>query len=194
MLSVCSLLAVYSGFSIYSSWHEDPTGTGTLQQLLDPGRCGPCQQVREVGGHSSTSGPSGPMVAAGRAARWLRCPHLGQCPHAGGILGDPQPGRVLCGLSQAQLGHGSGRWAAQGRVLMAGLGPPLCGTTFWGEAHMGAWPICLRFPTSLPWSFAPYQPCRRKNASCWRSAAAVWPLPSSEGGEQEALPAETGPR
>lgn len=30
------------------------------------------------------------------------------------------------------------------------LKPPLCGTTFWGEALMGVWPICLRFPHLPP--------------------------------------------
>lgn len=30
------------------------------------------------------------------------------------------------------------------------LKPPLCGTTFWGEALTGVWPVCLRFPHLAP--------------------------------------------
>ena len=30
------------------------------------------------------------------------------------------------------------------------LKPLLCGTTFWGEALMGVWPVCLRFSHLAP--------------------------------------------
>ena len=30
------------------------------------------------------------------------------------------------------------------------LKPSLCGTTFWGEALMGVWPVCLRFSHLAP--------------------------------------------
>lgn len=49
------------------------------------------------------------MVAAGPGPAVMAevSPSGDSVPRAERHLGDPQPGRVLCSLSQAQLGHGS---------------------------------------------------------------------------------------
>lgn len=104
-----------SGFSTYSSWHtRRPLSTRpACSSCWTRRRCGPRaagQVPGRVGGHSSpTSGPDGPMVAAGPGPAAMAEASLSgdSVPRAERHLGGPQPGRVPCSLSQAQRGHGS---------------------------------------------------------------------------------------
>lgn len=112
LLSPCRVLQ--DSVSTVPGIHEDPSVQGHPAAAAGPGEGAapmlPAKFPGGLGGHSSpTSGPNGPMVAAGLGpAVMAEASSSGDSvPRAERHLGGPQPGRVLCSLSQAQLGRGS---------------------------------------------------------------------------------------